>query len=63
MYDIWGAGVTTAYELHKSPPEAGIYVTEVVYVAMRDVEDFDPAGEIAVNEHTERVWRLSGERR
>ncbi|MBX7434607.1 HAMP domain-containing protein [Mycobacterium sp. Y57] len=63
VYDIWGAAVTTAYELHKSPPEAGIYVTEVVYLAMRDVEDFGPAGKITVNEHTERVWRLSGERR
>ncbi|WP_099020711.1 adenylate/guanylate cyclase domain-containing protein [Mycolicibacterium palauense] len=60
VYDIWGSAVNIAYRLHREPSEAGIYVTEPVYEAMRDLRDFTAESEIVVNERVEQTWRLSG---
>ncbi|MDY6995764.1 MAG: adenylate/guanylate cyclase domain-containing protein [Actinomycetota bacterium] len=63
VYDIWGSAVNVAYQVHKTPPDAGVYVTDVVYEAMRDIRDFTADGEIVVSDRVERLYRLDGERR
>ena len=63
VYDIWGSAVNLAYQAHKSPATAGVYVTRPVYEAMRDLRDFTADGEVVANDRVERLWRLSGDRR
>lgn len=61
VYDIWGSAVNVAYQVHRNPPEAGVYVTAPVYEAMRDIRDFTSDGEVVVGDRVERIWRLSEE--
>ena len=63
VYDIWGSAVNLAYQAHKSPATAGVYVTRPVYEAMRDLRDFAADGEVVANDRVERLWRLSGDQR
>ncbi|WP_293313733.1 adenylate/guanylate cyclase domain-containing protein [Mycobacterium sp.] len=58
-YDIWGAAVSLAYQMHKGAPQAGIYVSSPVYEAMRDVHHFAPAGNISVGGADQTIYRLS----
>jgi class 3 adenylate cyclase len=59
VYDMWGAAVSLAYQMHSGVPQPGIYVTSQVYEAMRDVRQFTPAGTISVGGTDEAIYRLS----
>lgn len=59
VYDMWGAAVSLAYQMHSGVPQPGIYVTSQVYEAMRDVRQFTPAGTISVDGTDETIYRLS----
>ena len=57
-YDMWGAAVSLAYQMHSGAPQPGIYVSSEVYEAMRDVRHFTPAGTISVAGTDQTVYRL-----
>lgn len=59
VYDMWGAAVSLAYQMHSGSPQPGIYVTSHVYEVMRDVRQFTPAGTISVDGTDEPIYRLS----
>ncbi|WP_373179162.1 adenylate/guanylate cyclase domain-containing protein [Mycobacterium marinum] len=59
VYDMWGAAVSTAYQMHSGSPQPGIYVTSQVYEAMRDERQFAPAGTISVGGAEEQIYRMS----
>ncbi|BBY04826.1 adenylate/guanylate cyclase domain-containing protein [Mycobacterium noviomagense] len=59
VYDMWGAAVSLAYQMHRGSPQPGIYVTSQVYEVMRDIRQFTPAGTISVNGVEQQIWRLS----
>jgi class 3 adenylate cyclase len=59
VYDMWGAAVSLAYQMHSGAPQPGIYVTSRVYDAMQDLKQFTPAGTIVVGGSEQQVWRLS----
>lgn len=59
VYDMWGAAVGLAYQMHSGVPQPGIYVTSQVYDVMRDVRQFTPAGTIVVGGTEQPIWRLS----
>jgi class 3 adenylate cyclase len=59
VYDMWGAAVSLAYQMHSGSPQPGIYVTSRVYEVMRDVRQFTPAGTISVGGSELPIWRLS----
>ena len=59
VYDMWGAAVSLAYQMHSGAPQPGIYVTTQVYDAMRDVRQFTPAGTISVGGTDQAIYRLS----
>ena len=59
VYDMWGAAVSLAYQMHSGSPQPGIYVTSQVYEAMRDVRHFTPAGVISVGGTDQAIYRLS----
>ena len=58
VYDMWGAAVSLAYQMHSGAPQPGIYVTSQVYDAMRDVRQFTPAGTISVGGTDQAIYRL-----
>ncbi|WP_293054163.1 adenylate/guanylate cyclase domain-containing protein [Mycobacterium sp.] len=58
-YDMWGAAVNLAYQMHGGAPQPGIYVTAEVYDVMRDIRQFTPAGTITVGATEQPVWRLA----
>ncbi|WP_204079110.1 adenylate/guanylate cyclase domain-containing protein [Mycobacterium riyadhense] len=58
VYDMWGAAVSLAYQMHSGSPQPGIYVTAQVYEAMRDVRKFTPAGTISVEGSEEPIYQL-----
>jgi class 3 adenylate cyclase len=58
-YDMWGAAVSLAYQMHGGAPQPGIYVTSEIYDVMRDIRQFTPAGTILVGGTEQPVWRLS----
>ncbi|MCV7077779.1 cyclase [Mycobacterium szulgai] len=58
VYDMWGAAVSLAYQMHSGAPQPGIYVTTQVYEAMRDVRQFAPAGTISVEGADVPIFRL-----
>jgi class 3 adenylate cyclase len=58
-YDMWGATVSLAYQMHSGAPQPGIYVTAGVYEAMRDVRQFTPAGFISIGGTDQAIFRLS----
>jgi class 3 adenylate cyclase len=59
VYDMWGAAVSLAYQMHSGAPQPGIYVTSSVYEATRDVRQFTPAGTISVGGKDQAIYRLS----
>jgi class 3 adenylate cyclase len=59
VYDMWGAAVSLAYQMHRGAPQPGIYVSSHVYVAIRDVHHFTPAGTISVGGTDQAIYRLS----
>ena len=59
VYDMWGAAVSLAYQMHRGAPQSGIYVSAPVYEAMRDVRQFTPAGTISVGGTDQAMYRLS----
>jgi class 3 adenylate cyclase len=59
VYDMWGAAVSLAYQMHRGAPQPGIYVSSQVYEAMRDVHHFVPAGTISVGGTDQAIYRLS----
>jgi class 3 adenylate cyclase len=59
VYDMWGAAVSLAYQMHRGAPQPGIYVSSQVYEAMRDVRQFTPAGTISVGGEEQAMYRLS----
>jgi class 3 adenylate cyclase len=59
VYDMWGAAVSLAYQMHSGSPQPGIYVTSAVYDQLRDIRQFTPAGTIVVAGSEEPIWRLS----
>ena len=59
VYDMWGAAVSLAYQMHSGAPQPGIYVSSEVYEAMRDVRQFTPAGTISVAGTDQTIYRLS----
>jgi class 3 adenylate cyclase len=59
VYDMWGAAVSLAYQMHRGAPQPGIYVSSQVYDAMRDVHQFTPAGTISVGGTDQTIYRLS----
>jgi class 3 adenylate cyclase len=59
VYDMWGAAVSLAYQMHSGSPQPGIYVTSQVYEVMQDLRHFAPAGTIVVAGSEQQVWRLS----
>lgn len=59
VYDMWGAAVSLAYQMHAGSPQPGIYVSSQVYAAMRDMWQFTPADTIVVGGTEEPIWRLS----
>lgn len=59
VYDLWGSAVNLAYQLRKSTPQPGIYVTAAVYDMMRDTREFAPAGTVDLGGTPQPAWRLS----
>ena len=59
IYDMWGAAVNLAHQMHSGATESGIYVTSEVYEVMRDIRHFTPAGTITVGGSEQPIWRLS----
>jgi class 3 adenylate cyclase len=59
VYDMWGAAVSLASQMHRGAPQPGIYVSAPVYEAMRDVRQFTPAGTISVGGTDQAMYRLS----
>jgi class 3 adenylate cyclase len=62
VYDMWGAAVNLAHQMRSGTMQSGkpgIYVTEPVYEAMRDIRQFTPAGSVTVGGTEQQIWRLS----
>ena len=59
IYDMWGAAVNLAHQMHSGATESGIYVTSAVYEVMRDIRQFTPAGSITVGGSEQPIWRLA----
>ena len=58
VYDMWGAAVSLAYQMHSGSPQPGVYVSSRVYEALREVRKFAPAGTISVGGTDEPIYRL-----
>jgi class 3 adenylate cyclase len=59
IYDMWGAAVNLAQQMHSGATESGVYVTSEVYEVMHDIRHFTPAGSITVGGSEQQIWRLS----
>lgn len=59
VYDMWGAAVSLAYQMHSGAPQPGVYVTSQVYEALREVRQFTAAGTISVAGVDQAIYRLS----
>jgi class 3 adenylate cyclase len=59
IYDMWGAAVNLAHQMHTGATESGIYVTSGVYEVMRDIRQFTSAGSIMVGGSEQPIWRLA----
>lgn len=58
VYDMWGAAVSLAYQMHSGAPQPGIYVTSQVYQALQEVRQFTAAGTISVGGTDQAIYRL-----
>ncbi|CDO05316.1 family 3 adenylate cyclase [Mycolicibacterium cosmeticum] len=61
-YDMWGATVDLANQVQSGSAQPGVYVTARVRDAVSEPNLFVPAGEIAVPDGAEPVWRLTERR-
>ncbi len=59
VYDMWGAAVSLAYQMHRGAPQPGIYVSPQVYEATRDAHQFTAAGTISVGGTDQPIYRLT----
>ena len=59
IYDMWGAAVNLAHQMHSGASESGIYVTSGVYEVVHDIRQFTPAGSITVGGVEQPIWRLA----
>jgi class 3 adenylate cyclase len=59
VYDMWGAAVRLAYEMHGGATQPGIYVTAPIYEMMRDTGQFSPLDPVTVDGSQHPIWRLS----
>lgn len=57
-YDVWGAAVNLAYQVHDGASQPGIYVTSRVYDVVRDLHRFESAGTIRYDGAEMRTYRL-----
>ncbi|HEX5143035.1 MAG TPA: adenylate/guanylate cyclase domain-containing protein [Mycobacterium sp.] len=59
IYDMWGAAVNLAHQAQSGATDPGIYVTDAVHEAVRDLWSFSEAGEVVVDGGRQRIWRLA----
>ncbi len=59
VYDMWGAAVNLAYQMHSGSEQPGIYVTSRVYEVMGDLKQFTPAGTVSIGGSEQQIWRLA----
>ena len=59
VYDMWGAAVSCAYQMHSGATQPGVYVTEPVYEVVQDTRHFIPAGTIVVGGSEQPIWKLA----
>lgn len=58
-YDMWGSAVDLAYQAQRGAAKPGIYVTDSVYNAVRDVRAFTASGSVTTNGDERPVWQLT----
>jgi class 3 adenylate cyclase len=58
-YDMWGAAVDLAYQVQRGMPQPGVYVTDQVREATRDIRQFTAVGSVTVGGTERPIWRLS----
>jgi class 3 adenylate cyclase len=59
IYDMWGAAVNLAHQMHSGASESGIFVTSDVYEVMRDIRQFSNVGTVTVGGSEQPIWRLA----
>ncbi|MFN3007182.1 adenylate/guanylate cyclase domain-containing protein [Mycolicibacterium wolinskyi] len=58
-YDMWGSAVDLAYQVQSGAPQPGVYVTDSVHEATRDIRQFTAAGSVTVGSDDRPIWRLA----
>lgn len=58
-YDMWGSAVDLAYQVQRGMPQPGVYVTDQVHEATRDIRQFTAVGSVTVNGAERPIWRLT----
>jgi class 3 adenylate cyclase len=58
VYDMWGDAVNLAFRVQGDSDEPGIYITQRVADRIPDTVSITPAGEVATQSGTQRVWRV-----
>ena len=58
VYDMWGDAVNLAFRVQGDSSDPGIYVTQRVADRIPDTIRITPAGEVATQSGTQRVWRI-----
>lgn len=58
VYDMWGDAVNLAFRVQGDSSEPGIYITQRVADRIPDTISVAPAGEVATQSGTQRVWRI-----
>lgn len=58
VYDMWGDAVNLAFRVQGDSDEPGIYITQRVADRIPDTVAITPAGEVATQSGTQRVWRV-----
>lgn len=57
-YDMWGSAVDLAYHVQRGMPQPGVYVTDRVHEATRDIRQFTAIGSVTVDGEERPIWRL-----
>ncbi|MBU8818904.1 adenylate/guanylate cyclase domain-containing protein [Mycolicibacterium goodii] len=58
-YDMWGSAVDLAYHVQRGMPQPGVYVTDRVHEATRDIRQFTAIGSVTVDGEERPIWRLA----
>ena len=61
VYDMWGDAVNLANQVQSVAGRSGIFVTGRIYDQMRDVLQFEPAGDIETKSGLQPVWRVEAD--